>query len=96
MIGGIGMDLCDVNRIRTMSHTHKQHFIQKYFSEIEQSYIYEKCISPDETVAGMFAAKEAFVKFLGTGFQTVDLPAIEILHDSNGKPYFHLSGWAKN
>lgn len=93
MVYGIGMDLCSVSRIKRL--VHKESFIQKYFSENEQKYISEKGKSADQTVAGLFAAKEAFVKMLGIGFKCTELSAIEILHDRNGQPYFHVTAWAK-
>lgn len=93
MIYGIGMDLCNVGRIRSLSY--KGSFIIKYFSQTERIYIEEKGSAADQTIAGMLAAKEAFVKMLGTGFENMDLAAIEILHDTNGRPYYHPVRWAE-
>lgn len=94
MVCGIGMDLCSVDRIKNLAH--KESFIRKYFSKLEQEYIIAKGASADQTTAGMFAAKEAFVKMLGTGFINADLRSIEILHDKKGKPYICTNGWAKH
>ena len=43
----------------------------------------------------MLEAKETFVKMLGTGFENINLAAIEILHDINGRPYYHPVRWAE-
>lgn len=93
MVCGIGLDLCDINSIKNMSN--KEGFIRKYLSIRESEYVEGKGKSADQTLAGMIAAKEAFVKMLGTGFENFDLAAIEVLHDSKGQPYFHLEKWAK-
>lgn len=92
MIYGIGFDLCSIERIRNL--TNKENFIKKYFSSREQKYILKSGSISDQTVAGMFAAKEAFVKMLGTGFVNFDLSALEILHTEKGMPYFYIDKWA--
>ena len=94
MIYGIGFDLCSIERIRKL--TNKEKFIKKYFSLREQKYILKSGNISDQTVAGMFAAKEAFVKMLGTGFENFDLSALEVLHTEKGMPYFHTDKWAAN
>lgn len=93
MIYGIGMDLCAVRRMEMLSN--KDAFLNKYFSKKEQEYIVEKGASSDQTMAGMFAAKEAFVKMLGTGFENADLKAIEVLHGDHGEPYYNPKRWAE-
>ena len=52
------------------------------FSEPERAYC-----KTTESFAGIFAAKEAYYKALGTGLQ-LPLNALTVLHDDRGKPYF--------
>ena len=87
MIYGIGIDICSIDRIEKLN----LRFFEKYFSEKEIVY----CNGKKESLAGIFAAKEAFVKALGTGFISTDLKSIQILHDENGAPFYSFSNWAE-
>ena len=55
-------------------------------------YIRSKGAMAADTMAGLFAAKEALVKCLGTGFQDTKLCDIVVLHDKFGAPYYELRG----
>ena len=57
-------------------------FAERVFSEPERVYC-----KTTESFAGIFAAKEAYYKALGTGLQ-LPLNALTVLHDDRGKPYF--------
>ena len=57
-------------------------FLNKVFTENERLYCKKA-----ENFAGLFAAKEAYFKALGTGIK-LPLSDIEICHNDNGKPYF--------
>ena len=93
MIYGIGMDFCEIKRIEKLAN--KEKFIRKYFSKQEEKYLYEKGKGINQTIAGMLAAKEAFVKMLGIGFINTELSKIEVLHGENGQPFLCINGWAK-
>lgn len=84
---GIGTDICGIERMKKT----KEAFRKKCFTQAEREYAGER----SDSLAGIFAAKEAFVKALGTGFSVFDFHAIEILHTEAGAPYYHLSGWAR-
>ncbi|MCL2840533.1 MAG: holo-ACP synthase [Defluviitaleaceae bacterium] len=78
---GIGVDMVKVERFKDIT----PHFRSKVYTPQEQAYLTGKKI---ESLAGIFAAKEAVAKALGTGFIAGLRPIdIEILHDKNGKPY---------
>jgi len=89
MIKGTGVDLTEVERIRKNLDNEK--FINKIFSENEQEYLITRKYNV-QTASGMFAAKEAASKCLGTGFTNFGPCHIEILKDELGKPYVHLLG----
>lgn len=83
-----GIDIVKISRIsRLISETD---FIKRYFSDAEQLLFSSKS-NPANTVAGNFAAKEAFSKALGTGIRDFKLCEISVLRDELGKPYFELS-----
>ena len=87
MLMGIGTDICSIERIARTADS----FRQRCFTQAEREYAGGR----PERLAGCFAAKEAFVKALGTGFSVFDFHAIEILHTEVGAPYYRLTGWAK-
>ena len=90
MILGIGIDLVEVDRI-TRSLLKGDGFKNLVFSEEEQQLCEQKT-KPFESYAARFAAKEAFLKALGTGMEiTHELNQIEVLCSSKGAPYIRLS-----
>ena len=90
MIAGIGIDLCEVSRMDKLLEN--EHFLTRYFSKEEQDYIHGKGKTAAQTMAGIYAAKEALVKALGSGIVTTDLGAIDVTHDKYGKPSYVLQG----
>lgn len=92
MIKGIGTDIIEISRIEKAAQNTA--FLTRYFSSSENAYFLKKNNHP-QTIAGNFAAKEAFSKALGTGFAGIALKDIEVLRDKFGKPYINLSGRAR-
>ena len=89
MIISTGIDITEVERIEKNMENVK--FLEKIYSKEELEYLKTRKFNP-KTAAGMFAAKEAVSKCLGTGFSNFGPCHIEILKDDNGKPYVVLSG----
>lgn len=83
----IGIDICKISRFSEMENLDR--FLEKYFTKKEIEYI-EKSGNRFETIAGIFSAKEAFVKALGTGFGIVMPKQVEILHFDNRKPFINF------
>ena len=93
MIVGIGIDLCSVERISRMLRDHGDHFLQRTFTPAEVAYARRRKKGFKETLAGRFAAKEAVMKALGTGWREgIEFLGIEILNRPSGKPYVVLHG----
>ncbi|MBR6525090.1 MAG: holo-ACP synthase [Clostridia bacterium] len=90
MITGIGMDVCQITRME--EQLNNEHFLERCFAAEERDYISQKGTMAADTMAGLFAAKEALVKCLGTGFQDTKLCDIVVLHDKFGAPYYDLRG----
>lgn len=84
----IGIDICNISRFSKMGNLDK--FLEKYFTENERKYIL-KSGNRFETIAGIFSAKEAFVKALGTGFGSVKPSFVEVLHHDGGQPYIKFN-----
>lgn len=88
MITGIGVDLIEVDRV--IKACEKESFLKRCFTENEIRLIMQDRMM----AADNFAVKEAVSKMFGTGFKGISLPEIEVLRDSNGKPYVNLYGKA--
>ena len=91
MIWGVGIDLCDADRIE--KSLAKPSFLDHVFAPAEQallSALGEKRRA--ETAAANFAAKEAFLKAVGTGLGGFVLCDLAVLRRESGAPYFALTG----
>ena len=89
MIVGIGSDIVEIDRIeKVLKRTPS--FLQGAFTEKEIDYFINKK-NKYETAAGIFAAKEAVSKALGSGFRGFRVKDIEVLHTELGKPIISLS-----
>jgi len=94
MIIGIGTDIVEIDRIRKMIERHGDHFLNRCFTSNEIEYANRH---RDSAVrfAGRWAAKEAVVKVLGTGFvQGITFHDIEVVSLHTGQPTVQLSGGA--
>jgi holo-[acyl-carrier protein] synthase len=91
MILRTGVDLIEIARIEEVINRHGKHYLERIYTpaELEQS---GKQI---ESLAGRFAAKEAFAKALGTGIGEVAWKEIEILGDEQNAPTLKLYGAAE-
>ncbi len=90
---GIGTDIVTIERIA--KSIERESFLNKVFGKEEISLFVKDNKIKVNSLAGNFAAKEAFAKALGTGIRGFNLDDVQILRDSLGKPYFKLSGSAK-
>lgn len=79
----IGIDICNISRFSKMKNL--DNFLKRYFTVEENEYII-KTGKRDETIAGIFSLKEAFVKAIGTGFGSISPIDVEIIHNFSGKP----------
>lgn len=80
----IGLDIIEIDRIATAAANPR--FLQRVYTQSELQYA-QNC---PETLAGMFAAKEAAAKALGTGFNGVTFTDLEVLHTEAGAPYLRF------
>lgn len=82
----IGTDIVEIKRVPL-----KESFLSGVLSGDERK-LYEE--SPDKAsfLAGHYAAKEAFLKALGTGLSGAKLTAIEVLYEEGGRPYIRYKG----
>jgi holo-[acyl-carrier protein] synthase len=90
-----GIDLVDCPRIEEMINRHGQRFLDRVFTVAEQAYA-EKNKDKVEKLAGRFAAKEAILKLMGTGWRgKIAWTDIEVINNIAGQPEVTLSGEVK-
>src|SRR5690349_7682414 len=89
---GHGIDLVEVARIARMRTDHAAHFLDRCFTPAEQRYCLDYKLA-DEHLAGRFAAKEAILKVLGTGWRgQIAWTDMEVRPEPSGQPKVGLSG----
>ena len=92
-IVGHGIDIVETARIRNMHEEHGQRFLDRCFTPREQVYCARSPKRYFEHLAGRFAAKEAILKVLGTGWRGgIAWTDMEILPEPSGQPKLVLSG----
>ncbi|NCD24543.1 MAG: holo-[acyl-carrier-protein] synthase [Deltaproteobacteria bacterium] len=92
MIVGLGIDIVELTRITRSLEKFGERFKSRILTPAESALV---PANPIPFLAGRFAAKEAAVKALGTGFtQGISLHDIEILNDPAGKPCLAFHGHA--
>jgi holo-[acyl-carrier protein] synthase len=90
MIAGIGIDIVEIARIEKALE--RPRFAQRMFTEGERARIEQRGA---KTASGLFAAKEAVAKALGSGFDGFGPTDVEILWDEAGRPHCRLTGGAE-
>jgi holo-[acyl-carrier protein] synthase len=95
VIVSIGIDIVEVYRIRqTIERTPR--FVERVFTERERAYCDGKGVVAAQHYAARFAAKEAALKALRTGWRgKIGWQDIEIYGDENGAPFLEIRGGAK-
>ena len=87
-----GIDLVDCPRIEAMVERHGKRFIERVFTATEQAYA-EANKNGIEKLADRFAAKEAVLKLMGTGWRgKIAWTDVEVINNSSGQPEVTLSG----
>jgi holo-[acyl-carrier protein] synthase len=90
-----GIDLVDCPRIEEMINRHGERFINRIFTSAEQAYA-DKNKNRVEKYAGRFAAKEAILKLIGTGWRgKIAWTDIEVINNSSGQPQVTMDGEVK-
>jgi holo-[acyl-carrier protein] synthase len=94
MIVSIGIDIIEVYRIReAVARTPR--FAERVFTEAERNYCESRGAAAAQSYAARFAAKEAFLKALKTGWRgKITWHDIEVANDADGVPSLKVTGEA--
>jgi holo-[acyl-carrier protein] synthase len=94
LIVGLGVDIAEVDRVQAAIERRGQPFLRRVFTAQEIQYC-ERFKSKFERYAGRFAAKEAAMKALGTGWRGgVRWVDFEVVREQSGRPTMALAGEA--
>ena len=88
----IGTDIIEIARIEQAIARWGESFLRRIYTDPELSLYHDH----PPSLAARFAAKEAVMKAIGTPNQGIGWRDIEILSDSDGRPFVHLYGKAQN
>ncbi len=90
MIYGIGIDMVKIDRMKSAVERWGDRFLHRVFTENEIAYSYEKT-EPYLSLSVRFAAKEAFIKAIGSEV-AVSLTDIEVVNTGSGRPLIEVRG----
>ena len=94
MIRGIGIDSIQLGRIARVHAEYREKFLARILTDAEREYV-ARWADPVPRIAGRFAAKEACMKALRTGWGAgIRWRDIEVRRSPAGQPFVHLSGQA--
>lgn len=91
VIVGSGVDLCEVPRIEQAIARYGDRFVERIFTPAEIAYANRKA-NRFERFAARFAAKEAGMKALGTGWHGVKWTDFEVTNLPSGRPTLRFHG----
>jgi holo-[acyl-carrier protein] synthase len=90
-----GIDLCDCKRIAELLERHGPRFRERLLTSAERDRA-DQFRDPTQHIAGRFAAKEAVLKVLGTGWRGgIAWTDVEIINQASGQPVVHLHNQCK-
>lgn len=94
MIAGLGLDLVEIDRVAESLERHGKAFADRILHPDEDA---SRVTTADGAahLAGLFAAKEAVMKALGSGMAGAAFKEIAILNRAGGEPYVRLAGRAQ-
>ena len=87
-----GVDIIEISRVRQVLERYGQRFLNRVFTPGEIEY----CRGRAPNLAARFAAKEAAMKALGTGYRGVSWKDVEVVREQSGAPSIQLHGRAES
>ncbi len=91
---GLGTDIVSVGRINDLVQKHEQRFLNRCFSADEIAWAESRGLGKAASLAGRWAAKEAFLKALGRSVKHIPYGDIEVVRSTHGPVHLRLHGRA--
>ncbi len=93
---GIGTDAAEIDRVVKLYERFPETFMERVFTKREREYCLRKKSNFGESLAARWAAKEATLKALGTGWAVgISWTDVEVVNRPDGAPELFLAGGAK-
>ncbi len=93
MIVGLGLDFVSISRFERFLERRGERGLRRVFTPGELGYC-ESLVAPAASFAARFAAKEAFLKAVGTGLSGLAWTDVEVVRADSGEPSHQLHGGA--
>ena len=87
----VGTDVCHIHRIKLAYEKFGKRFLEKILTTREMKYVISNKKNLIHRLAGLYAAKEALSKVLGTGLNGIYFREIEIVRETSGAPKVRLN-----
>lgn len=84
----VGIDIVEISQVKRIKNLER--FLDKFFAIEEIRYIRTKA-KKEQTIAGIFAGKEAFLKSIEIGIGQIPLNKVIIGHKENSAPYLVMN-----
>jgi holo-[acyl-carrier protein] synthase len=91
---GVGLDLVEIGRMADILERNGDRFLDRVLHADDDRSRFARGEGPTH-LAGLFAAKEAVMKALGTGMAGANFSDIRVRHFDSGQPYIELEGKAR-
>jgi len=91
---GLGLDLVEIERMSDILRRNGARFLDRVLHADDDRSRFDRAEGPTH-LAGLFAAKEAVMKALGTGMAGANFADIRVRHRDSGQPYVELEGKAR-
>lgn len=85
----VGIDIVEIGQVNRIKNLER--FMERFYALDEIRYIRKKTIKKEQTIAGIFAGKEAFLKALEIGIGKIPLKEVVIAHKENNAPYILMT-----
>lgn len=95
MIKGLGVDIIEIDRVRSAVDRYGDKFVAKILTRREIKYCMNRRAYKYPEMAARFAAKEAYSKAIGTGIMGIRWQEIEVVNNERGQPHIAIKGKIK-
>lgn len=90
----VGVDIVQISQVKKIKKLER--FLMRFYAPEEIKYIASKNTKKEQTIAGIFAGKEAFLKALELGIGKIQLQKVVVGHNENNAPFIVMNDEVKS